>query len=255
MTLLQVEGLTKRYGHGSSSVLAVDDVSFTLDAGRTLGVVGESGSGKSTTAFCVLQLVRPTSGSVQLDGRELVGLRPRQLRAVRSEMQVVLQDPYESLNPRMRVGDIVDEPLVAHRRGSPATRRRRVAELLELVGLHPDDARRLPASFSGGQRQRISIARALALEPRLVVCDEAVSALDVSIQASIVNLLRDLQDSLGVGYLFISHDLAVVRAVADSVVVMRNGQVVESAAADEVFERPATAYTRSLLDAVPSAAR
>ena len=225
--LLEVEGLTKRFGTGAAAVTAVDDVAFTVDSGTTTGLVGESGSGKSTTGYCVLRLVEPTAGSVRLDGQELVGLGKRHLRALRRDMQVVFQDPYESLDPRMTVGEIVAEPLRVHRRASGGALRSTVADLLERVGMSPDVVGRRPASFSGGQRQRISIARSIALEPRLVVCDEAVSALDVSIQAQIINLLRDLQDDLGLSYLFISHDLAVVRAVADALVVLQHGRVVE----------------------------
>jgi ABC-type oligopeptide transport system ATPase subunit len=251
--LLQVEGLTKKYNSGASAVTAVDGVSFKIDHGETLGLVGESGSGKSTTGFCVLQLTAPTSGSVKLEGQELVGLSPRRLRSFRKEMQIVFQDPYDSLNPRMTVHQIVAEPLRIHSRSTRSVERSKVNELLELVGISPDMAERYPASFSGGQRQRISIARALALNPKLIVCDEAVSALDVSIQAQIINLLRDLQDELSLSYLFISHDLAVVRAVADSIVVMRGGQIVESGPADTVFENPATEYTQALMRAVPVA--
>lgn len=251
--LLQVEGLTKKYGTGASAVTAVDCVSFAINRGETLGLVGESGSGKSTTGFCILQLTAPTSGSVKLEGQELVGLRPRKLRSFRREMQIVFQDPYDSLNPRMTVSQIVAEPLRIHSRSTRSGERYKVNELLDLVGISPDQANRYPASFSGGQRQRISIARALALNPKLIVCDEAVSALDVSIQAQIINLLRDLQDELSLSYLFISHDLAVVRAVADSIVVMRGGKIVESGPADVVFESPATEYTQALMRAVPVA--
>jgi oligopeptide transport system ATP-binding protein len=250
--LLLVEGLTKKFGAGKTAVLAVDDVSFTLNRGETLGIVGESGSGKSTTGFCVLQLMSPSGGSVQLEGRELVGLSSRKLRSIRRDMQIVFQDPYDSLNPRMTVAQIVGEPLQIHSRMTGTKRAVRVNELLELVGISPDVSGRRPGSFSGGQRQRISIARALALDPKLIVCDEAVSALDVSIQAQIVNLLRDLQDELSLSYLFISHDLAVVRAVADSVVVMQHGRVVEAGTSSVIFESPETEYTRSLLAAVPS---
>ena len=234
-------------------VKAVDGVSFELEEGRTLGLVGESGSGKSTTAYAVLQLLRPTSGSVRFAGRELTRLRGEALRRTRREIQIVFQDPYASLDPRMTVGRIVAEPLQAHGLGSRRSRRASVARLLELVGLDGSYANRYPHEFSGGQRQRIGIARALALNPRLVVCDEPVSALDVSIQAQILNLLKDLQRDLGLTYVFIAHDLAVVRAMSDTIAVMHEGRIVEQGPAERVYTSPQTDYTRALLAAVPVA--
>jgi oligopeptide transport system ATP-binding protein len=232
-------------------VKAVDGVSFEIEAGRTLGLVGESGSGKSTTAYATLQLLRPTAGSVRFDGRELTALRGEELRRMRREMQIVFQDPYASLNPRLTVGRIVAEPLQAHGLGTRRSRRASVARLLELVGLDPSYTNRYPHEFSGGQRQRIGIARALALNPRLIVCDEPVSALDVSIQAQILNLLKDLQRDLGLTYLFIAHDLAVVRGMSDTIAVMHEGRIVEQGPAEDVYTNPRSDYTRALLAAVP----
>ncbi len=232
-------------------VKAVDDVSFDIRTGETLGLVGESGSGKSTTGFCVLQLLKPTSGSVVFDGRELTTMSKRDLRGVRREMQIVFQDPYASLNPRMTVGDIVSEPLLIHNVGSRRSRRRSAEQLLEVVGFNPDFINRYPHEFSGGQRQRIGIARALALNPRLIVCDEPVSALDVSIQAQILNLLKDLQIEFGLTYLFVAHDLAVVRGMSDQIAVMNRGQIVEYGPAEKVYTNPQDSYSQALLAAVP----
>ena len=232
-------------------VKAVDGVSFEIPEGQTLGLVGESGSGKSTTAYATLQLVRPTHGSVRFAGRELTTLRREELRRVRRDIQIVFQDPYASLNPRMTVGRIVGEPLQTHSVGSRRSRRAAVADLLELVGFDPSYTNRYPHEFSGGQRQRIGIARALALNPKLIVCDEPVSALDVSIQAQILNLLKDLQRDLGLTYLFIAHDLAVVRGMSDTIAVMREGVIVEQGPAERVYTQPQTGYTRALLAAVP----
>jgi oligopeptide/dipeptide ABC transporter ATP-binding protein len=232
-------------------VKAVDDVSFDIRTGETLGLVGESGSGKSTTGFCVLQLLKPTSGSVVFDGRELTTMSKRDLRGVRREMQIVFQDPYASLNPRMTVGDIVSEPLLIHNVGSRRSRRRSAEQLLEVVGFNPDFINRYPHEFSGGQRQRIGIARALAVSPKLIVADEPVSALDVSIQAQIINLLEDLQQDLGLTYLFIAHDLAVVRHISDRIAVMYLGKIVELADRRALYEDPQHPYTKALLAAVP----
>jgi len=257
--LLQVRDLVKRFPVKSGIFIdrtvdyvdAVAGVSFDIAAGETLGLVGESGSGKSTTGFCILQLLRPTSGSVVFDGRELTELGGEELRRVRRDLQIVFQDPYSSLDPRMTVGDIVGEPLVVHRVGTRRERRARVRELLEVVGFDPTFVNRYPHEFSGGQRQRIGIARALALSPRLIVCDEPVSALDVSIQAQIINLLKDLQQEFELAYLFIAHDLAVVRSVSDRIAVMRRGEIVESGPAEAVYTSPREEYTRALLASVP----
>jgi oligopeptide transport system ATP-binding protein len=230
---------------------AVDGVSFEIHPATTLGLVGESGSGKTTTGYCILQLLRPTAGSVRFAGKELTDLRGRELRRMRGELQIVFQDPYASLDPRMTVGDIVAEPLVVHRVGTKSSRRETVRGLLDVVGFNPDFTNRYPHEFSGGQRQRIGIARALALNPKLIVCDEPVSALDVSIQAQILNLLKDLQREFGLAYLFIAHDLAVVRAMSDQIAVMNEGKIVELGAAEEVYSNPQHDYTKALLSAVP----
>jgi oligopeptide transport system ATP-binding protein len=234
-------------------VKAVDDVSFEVRKGETLGLVGESGSGKSTTGYCVLQLLKPTSGSVLFRGQELTELPREKLREVRREIQIVFQDPYASLNPRMTVGDIIAEPLVVNHLGTRKTRRKTAERLLDVVGFSPDFVNRYPHEFSGGQRQRIGIARALALNPQLIVCDEPVSALDVSIQAQILNLLKDLQHEFGLSYLFIAHDLAVVRGMSDRIAVMSLGKIVEQGTADKVYESPQVEYTQALLAAVPVA--
>ena len=232
-------------------VKAVDGVSFDIEAGKTLGLVGESGSGKSTTGYCILQLMKPTSGSIRFMGKELTDLGREELRRTRREMQIVFQDPYSSLDPRMTVGNIVGEPLAVHGIGTRRDRLGRVRELLDVVGFNPDFTNRYPHEFSGGQRQRIGIARALALSPRLIVCDEPVSALDVSIQAQILNLLKDLQRDFQLTYLFIAHDLAVVRTMSDVIAVMNQGKLVELGPAEEVYTKPKDDYTRALLSAVP----
>ena len=239
--------VTRRVGE----VKAVDGVSFEIPEGKTLGLVGESGSGKSTTGYCVLQLIKPTSGSVRFLGQELTELPRGQVRKLRREMQIVFQDPYSSLDPRMTVGNIVAEPLVVHRVGSRGSRKARVRELLDVVGFDPGFTNRYPHEFSGGQRQRIGIARALALGPKLIVCDEPVSALDVSIQAQILNLLKDLQNEFGLTYLFIAHDLAVVRSMSDQIAVMQQGKIVEVGPAEDVYTSPTHEYTKTLLTSVP----
>jgi peptide/nickel transport system ATP-binding protein len=232
-------------------VKAVDGISFSVAPGETLGLVGESGSGKSTACRTVLQLLEPTSGSVRFEGREIAGLSRRQMRPLRREMQMVFQDPHASLNPRKRVGQIVGAPLRLQDGTSGAPLRRQVQELLERVGLSPEHYDRFPHEFSGGQQQRVGIARALALRPKLIVADEPVSKLDVSIRAQIVNLLDDLQDELGLTYVFVAHDIGVVRHIADRIAVMHGGKIVEQGPADTVCERPSHPYTRSLLAAVP----
>jgi oligopeptide transport system ATP-binding protein len=232
-------------------VRAVDGISFSVNRGDTLGLVGESGSGKSTACRAILQLIRPTSGSVRFEGREIAGLSRREMRPLRREMQMIFQDPYASLNPRKRVGQIVGDQLKLQGVAKGQELRRRVQELLERVGLSPEHYNRFPHEFSGGQRQRIGIARALALQPKLIVADEPVSALDVSIQAQIVNLLDELQEEFNLTYVFVAHDIGVVRHVSDRIAVMNQGAIVEQGSADEVCERPKDPYTKKLLAAVP----
>jgi peptide/nickel transport system ATP-binding protein/oligopeptide transport system ATP-binding protein len=256
--LLEVESLVKHFvaarnvfGRPRAFVKAVDGVSFTLEAGQTLALVGESGCGKSTVSRLVLRLIEADSGTVRFKGRDLGSLNADELRAFRRNAQIIFQDPYASLNPRMTVGQILTEPLVLHNLVPASRRRQRVEELLRLVGLEPRFARRYPHEFSGGQRQRIAIARALAVEPKLIICDEPVSALDVSIRSQILNLLRDLQLRLGLAYIFVSHDLAVVKHIADRVAVMNLGTIVETADAQALFTSPRHPYTRALLSAIP----
>ena len=258
-TLLEVTDLVKHFPVKSGllidrevdQVRAVDGISFTVKKGETLGLVGESGSGKSTACRAVLQLLKPTSGSVKFEGREIAGLGRRELRPLRREIQMIFQDPYASLNPRKRVGQIVGDQLKIQKVASGKELRTRVEGLLERVGLSPEHYNRFPHEFSGGQRQRIGIARALALGPKLVFCDEPVSALDVSIQAQIVNLLDDLQDEMGLTYVFVAHDIGVVRHISDRIAVMNQGKIVETGDADQVCEHPRDAYTKKLLAAVP----
>jgi oligopeptide transport system ATP-binding protein len=257
--LLEVRDLVKHFPVGGGffrraegTVRAVDGVSFSLRRGETLGLVGESGCGKTTTGRCILQLERPTSGQIIFEGTDLATHSPQQLRELRRHMQVIFQDPYSSLNPRMTIGQILAEPLKVHRLVSgKAARDKRIEELLTQVGLLPQHGQRYPHQLSGGQRQRVGIARALAMEPSLIICDEPVSALDVSIQAQIINLLEELQGRLGLTYLFIAHDLSVVRHISDRVVVMYLGKVVEVADRQTLYEAPVHPYTSALLSAVP----
>ena len=256
---LEVTDLVKHFPIKSGIVVdrevarlrAVDGVSFTLNEGETLGLVGESGCGKSTLCRAILQLTEPTSGSVRFAGEELVGRSRRDLRPLRREMQMVFQDPFASLNPRKRVGQIIGDPLELHGLAKGAELKRQVRELLDRVGLQPEHYNRYPHEFSGGQRQRIGIARALALRPKLIVADEPVSALDVSVQAQIINLLEELQDEFGLSYLFVAHDLGVVRHVSDRVAVMYLGKIVEISDADALYKKPIHPYTNALLSAVP----
>jgi oligopeptide/dipeptide ABC transporter ATP-binding protein len=241
------------FGRSAAPIRAVEGVSFDVMPGETLGVVGESGCGKTTTGRCILRLIEPTRGSVRFDGVDVLALGARELRHTRRQMQIIFQDPFSSLNPRMTIGATVREGLTIHRLAEGAAADRRVRDLLDEVGLRPEYASRYPHEFSGGQRQRVGIARALAVEPRLIVCDEPVSALDVSVQAQVVNLLRDLQRQRGLSYLFIAHDLSVVEHVADRVAVMYLGRVVELASREALYAEPIMPYTQALLSAIPVA--
>jgi oligopeptide/dipeptide ABC transporter ATP-binding protein len=255
--LLSVRNLAKTFtsgglfSGGKESLYAVNDVSFDVAEGETLGIVGESGCGKSTTGRCVLRLIEPTAGTITFDGRDVRALKGGDLRALRREMQIVFQDPFSSLNPRMTVGAIVREGLVIHEIAEGADADRRAGELLEEVGLRAEYASRYPHEFSGGQRQRIGIARALAVQPRLIICDEAVSALDVSVQAQVLNVLQDLQRQRQLSYVFIAHDLSVVEHIADRVAVMYLGKIVELASAEALYREPLMPYTQALMSAIP----
>jgi oligopeptide/dipeptide ABC transporter ATP-binding protein len=250
--LVEIIDLKKHFPVPHKQVVrAVDGVSFTINRGETLGLVGESGCGKTTVGRCILRLIEPTSGEIRFDGRDLLSLDRGEMRALRRRMQIIFQDPYSSLNPRMKVGSIISEPLEIHRVGDRRERKDRVAELLRVVGLDPDYANRYPHQFSGGQRQRIGIARALALNPDFIVADEPVSALDVSVQAQVVNLMQDLQERFGLTYLFISHGLAVVKHISTRVGVMYLGKLVELAPAHEIYANPLHPYTQALLRAIP----
>jgi oligopeptide/dipeptide ABC transporter ATP-binding protein len=252
-TLVSVRDLVKHFPvEGSDDVVrAVDGVSFEIFSGETLGLVGESGCGKSTVGRCLLRLIEPTAGRVYFQGRDVLALGKKELREIRREMQIIFQDPYASLNPRMKIGDIVAEPLIIHNEGTKSERRDRVAELLRRVGLDPDYMKRYAHEFSGGQRQRIGVARTLALNPKLIVADEPVSALDVSVQAQVVNLLQELQEEFKLTYLFISHGLAVVEHISTRVAVMYLGRIVEIAGAADLYAQPLHPYTQALLSAIP----
>jgi oligopeptide transport system ATP-binding protein len=257
MPLVEVSRLVKRFTrgaglfHSGTTVTAVDDVSFTIEEGETFGLVGESGSGKTTTGRCMLRLVEPTSGEVKFRGENVLAFTRARMRQARREMQIVFQDPYSSLNPRMRARQIVEEPLIIHRIGARAERRARVAELFDLVGLNAAHLERYPHEFSGGQRQRIGLARALALNPSFLILDEPVSALDVSVQAQVINLLMDLQQRLKLTYLFIAHDLRLVEHICGRVAVMYLGKIVEMGPTASLFAAPQHPYTRALLSAIP----
>jgi ABC-type oligopeptide transport system ATPase subunit len=259
MPLLEIRKLTKLFplgesvfgGGASGEVRAVDDVSLDIHSGETLGLVGESGSGKSTLGRLVLRLIEPTSGKILFEGRDLLAASGGNMRRIRRDMQIIFQDPFGSLDPRMRVEDVIGEPLIIHERINPSARRTRVGELLRAVGLDQSAMRRFPHEFSGGQRQRIGIARALALRPKFIVADEPVSALDVSVGAQIVNLMAQLQRDFGLTYLFISHSMPVVRYLATRIAVMYRGKIVEVGLTDQITERPQHPYTRSLLEATP----
>jgi ABC-type oligopeptide transport system ATPase subunit len=258
MALVEVSHLVKHFVRKGglfrrgARVAAVDDVSFNIEEGETFGLVGESGSGKTTTGRCLLRLIEPTSGVVRFRGDDILALSPSALRAARRQMQIVFQDPYSSLNPRMRVREIVEEPLIIHRLGDRAARRERVAQLFGLVGLDPIHLERYPHEFSGGQRQRIGLARALALDPSFLILDEPVSALDVSVQAQVVNLLMDLQKRLSLTYLFIAHDLRLVEHICSRMAVMYLGKIVEMGSTALLFASPQHPYTRALLSAIPA---
>jgi oligopeptide transport system ATP-binding protein len=257
--LLEVKNLTKHFPITRGIIFqkvvglnkAVDDVSFEIHRGETLGLVGESGCGKSTLGRTILRLLEATSGEVWFEGREILGLSYHEMRELRRDMQIIFQDPYASLNPRMTVGDIIGEPLLIHNLATGKALEQRVKELLNVVGLSGQHARRYPHEFSGGQRQRIGVARALAVNPKIIICDEPVSALDVSIQAQVINLLQDLQKEFGLTYLFIAHDLAVVKHISDRVAVMYLGQIVELTTKGELYDNPLHPYTKALLSAIP----
>jgi oligopeptide transport system ATP-binding protein len=251
--LVKINNLVKHFPVDNSDdvVKAVDGVSFDILAGETLGLVGESGCGKSTVGRCILRLIEPTSGEVWFDNKDVLSLNKHDLRPLRREMQIIFQDPYASLNPRLSILSIISEPLVIHKIGNKSEQKDRVAELLKKVGLDPEYMYRYPHEFSGGQRQRLGVARALALNPKLIIADEPVSALDVSVQAQVVNLLQDLQQEFGLTYLFISHGLAVVEHISNRVAVMYLGKIVEIATAQELYENPRHPYTKALLSAIP----
>ena len=250
-TLLEVRNLKKFFQIGDNTLKAVNDVSFDIKRGETLGIVGESGCGKSTTGRTILRLYEPTEGQIIFEGKDITKLNEKELKAVRRSMQMIFQDPYASLNPRMTVGDIIGEALDIHGLAKGPERKKRIQELLSLVSLNPEHMNRFPHEFSGGQRQRIGIARALAVEPKFIVCDEPISALDVSVQAQVVNLLEQLQERMGLTYMFIAHDLSMVKYISDRVGVMYLGKMVELAESEKLYEKPLHPYTQALLSAIP----
>lgn len=250
--MLEAKGVRKVFGKGARAVTAVNDISLSIRRGQTLGVVGESGSGKSTLGRCLLRLVEPDAGEIRFEGETVSGISQSKFRAKRRDMQMIFQNPFSSLNPKMSVAEAIEDPMRIWGIGDKESRRKRSRELLEMVGIHPRFSGAYPYEFSGGQQQRINIARALALDPKFIVCDEAVSALDVSIQAQIINLLMDLQKQLGLTYLFISHNLGVVEYLCDEVLIMQHGKLVECAPTEEIFRNPKSEYTRNLIASVPS---
>ncbi|MGN7468869.1 ABC transporter ATP-binding protein [Brevibacillus sp. SAFN-007a] len=250
-TLIEVRNLKKFFTIGDSTLKAVNDISFEIKRGETLGVVGESGCGKSTAGRTILRLYDATGGDVLFEGKSIMNLNPQEMKVMRRNMQMIFQDPYASLNPRMTVGDIIGEALDIHGLASGQKRKERIQELLSLVSLNPEHMNRFPHEFSGGQRQRIGIARALAVEPKFIVCDEPISALDVSVQAQVVNLLEQLQERMGLTYMFIAHDLSMVKYISDRVAVMYLGKMVELAESDALYEKPLHPYTQALLSAIP----
>jgi oligopeptide/dipeptide ABC transporter ATP-binding protein len=250
-TLIEVRNLKKFFNVGGNTLKAVNDISFEIKRGETLGVVGESGCGKSTAGRTMLRLYEPTGGDILFEGKSITKLNAQEMKAMRRNMQMIFQDPYASLNPRMTVGDIIGEALDIHGLASGEKRKQRIQELLSLVSLNPEHMNRFPHEFSGGQRQRIGIARALAVEPKFIVCDEPISALDVSVQAQVVNLLEQLQEKMGLTYMFIAHDLSMVKSISDRVAVMYLGKMVELAESDKLYEKPLHPYTQALLSAIP----
>jgi ABC-type oligopeptide transport system ATPase subunit len=250
--ILEATDLRKTFGKGARAVKAVDGISLRIARGKTLGILGESGSGKSTLGRCILRLIEPDGGTLKFDGKTVSGIPQSAFLPYRRDMQMIFQNPFSSLNPKMSIGEAVEDPMRIWKLGDPAFRRKRAAELLDMVGINPRRSSAYPYEFSGGQQQRINIARALSLDPKFIVCDEAVSALDVSIQTQIVNLLMDLQKRLGLTYLFISHNLGVVEYLADDVLIMQHGKLVEYAPTEEIFRNPRSEYTKNLIASVPS---
>ncbi|MDB5105245.1 MAG: peptide transporter ATP-binding protein [Fibrobacteres bacterium] len=250
--ILEATDIRKTFGKGDRAVKAVDGISVRIRRGKTLGILGESGSGKSTLGRCILRLIEPDGGTIKFDGKTVSGIPQSQFRPNRRNMQMIFQNPFSSLNPKMSIGEAIEDPMRIWKIGDKESRRKRVTELLDMVGINPRRSAAYPYEFSGGQQQRINIARALSLDPKFIVCDEAVSALDVSIQTQIVNLLMDLQKHLGLTYLFISHNLGVVEYLADDVLIMQHGKLVEYAPTEEIFKNPRSEYTRNLIASVPA---